>query len=128
MEKRVTGIGGIFIKSSDPEGLKNWYRRHLGIPTDQYGWNFVWKDDRSGGGSTQWGVFDASSTYFAPSQQYFMMNFRVEDLEKLLSVLKEEGVEVVGEMETFSYGKFGWVMDPDGNKIELWEPIDEALQ
>lgn len=129
MKKRVTGIGGFFFKADDPDNLKHWYKERLGIPTDQYGWSFIWRKDDTPDerAITQWSPFDAATDYFKPSQKQFMFNFRVENLEQLLEVLKEEGVTVVGEIESYSYGKFGWVLDPEGNKIELWEPIDETL-
>ncbi len=128
MEKRVTGIGGFFFKSKDPQRIKEWYSQHLGLPTDDYGCTFWWQDASGRDCSTQWGPFNEETTYFAPSKKEFMMNFRVADLERLLAVLREEGVTVVGEMQVFDYGKFGWILDPEGNKLELWEPVDEAFQ
>lgn len=128
MEKRVTGIGGFFFKSDNPDQTKNWYKKHLGIPTDQYGWTFWWKDKSGQDCSTQWSPFASDTTYFEPSEKPFMMNFRVADLVGLLKVLKAEGVEIVGEMQEFDYGKFAWIMDPEGNKLELWEPVDSAFQ
>ncbi len=127
MKKRVTGLGGFFFKTEDPDRIKTWYKKHLGIPTDAYGWTFWWKDQEGRDCSTQWSPFKQDTDYFNPSQKPFMMNFRVEDLEALLDVLRKEGVEVVGEMEEYSYGKFGWILDPEGNKIELWEPVDSAF-
>ena len=128
MKKRVTGIGGFFFKCKDPDGVKKWYKNHLGIPVDSYGWTFWWKDAQGKDCSTQWSPFKEETPYFNPSQKQFMMNFRVENLEELLKELKKEGVQIVGEMQTYDYGKFGWIMDPEGNKIELWEPIDSAFQ
>lgn len=128
MKTRVTGIGGFFFKSEDPDKIKDWYKTHLGISTDQYGWTFWWKDAEGKRCSTQWSPFNADTKYFNPSKKQFMMNFRVEDLKGLLKVLKEEGVEVVGKIEEYDYGKFGWVLDPEGNKIELWEPVDSAFE
>ncbi|WP_370640691.1 VOC family protein [Flavobacterium sp. SM15] len=125
--KRVTGIGGFFFKCDDPSATKEWYKNHLGIPVDQYGWSFKWKDQQGNDCLTQWSPFDANTKYFEPSQKQFMMNFRVENLAVLLEVLKEEGVTVVGEMESYDYGNFGWILDPEGNKIELWEPKDESI-
>ncbi|MGH2666226.1 VOC family protein [Flavobacterium sp.] len=125
--KRVTGIGGFFFKSEDPNATKEWYKNHLGIPTDQYGWTFWWKDKEGNDCSTQWSPFEADTKYFESSEKQFMMNFRVDNLEILLETLKEEGVTVVGEMQSFDYGKFGWILDLEGNKIELWEPHDGAL-
>lgn len=126
--KRVTGIGGMFFKSEDPDAQKNWYKKHLGIPTDQYGWTFWWRDENGNKCSTQWSPMNADTEYFSPSKKQFMFNFRVDNLIELLKVLKEEGVTVVGEVEEYSYGKFGWILDPEGNKIELWEPIDSVFE
>lgn len=127
--KRVTGIGGIFFKTADPQATKDWYRKHLGIDSGDYGMTFKWKECMSDNeeGCTVWSPFPSDTKYFNPSKQPFMINYRVENLEKLLTVLKEEGVTIVGEMEEFEYGKFGWILDLDGNKIELWEPVDEKL-
>ena len=126
--KRVTGLGGFFFKSKDPDGIKKWYNERLGIPTDQYGWTFWWKDKDGNDCSTQWSPMNEDTKYYEPSKKQFMMNFRVDNLVELLKVLKEEGVTIVGEMEEHSYGKFGWILDPEGNKIELWEPIDAAFK
>ncbi len=128
MKKRVTGLGGFFFKSEDPDAAKEWYKNHLGLNTDQYGCTFWWKDETGKDASTQWSPMKADTEYFKPSEKQFMMNFRVENLEELLATLKEEGVTVVGEMESYSYGKFGWILDPEGNKLELWEPVDEAFK
>ena len=127
--KRVTGIGGIFFKTKDPEKTKEWYNKHLGIESDQYGGQFVWRDLDNPDKKcyTVWGPFTADTKYFDPSEKPFMFNYRVENLEKLLEVLREEGITIVGEIEKYDYGKFGWIMDLDGNKIELWEPLDETL-
>jgi predicted enzyme related to lactoylglutathione lyase len=119
--ERVTGIGGVFIKSKDPKALCEWYQKHLGISFEggtyvQFKWN--------GEGSTVFSFFKQDSKYFEPSVSSVMINFRVKDLVKLLEALKEEGVTIVGEMTEAEYGKFGWVMDPEGNKIELWEAVD----
>lgn len=120
--KRVTGIGGIFFKAKNPEELAAWYEKHLGVP---FGGNiytsFTW--DKVGG-TTVFSIFPKDTDYYAPSTKEFMFNFRVDDLDELLLVLKEEGVEVVGETEEYEYGKFGWILDPEGNKIELWEPVE----
>lgn len=127
MKKRVTGIGGIFFKSTDPDASKEWYRKHLGFDTDQWGCTFWWKDKNGQDCSTQWSPFPKDTDYYAPSPKDFMFNYRVENLEELLKVLKAEGVTIIGEMQTYEYGKFGWIMDNDGNKIELWEPIDTVF-
>jgi predicted enzyme related to lactoylglutathione lyase len=124
--KRVTGIGGIFFKTENPELIRSWYAKHLGIGMqDQHGAVFTWgKEGTDEKGSTVWSPFKKTTTYFQPSEKDFMFNYRVENLEALLALLKEEGVQIVGEMEVYEYGKFGWIMDPEGNKIELWEPVD----
>jgi predicted enzyme related to lactoylglutathione lyase len=123
--KRVTGIGGIFIKSADPERLRAWYQKHLGIEVESWGGTaFRWAspDNPAGTGSTTWSVFEAVSNYFEPSNAPFMVNYRVDALHDLLAALRLEGCQVVDKVEESEYGKFGWVVDPDGNKIELWEP------
>ena len=127
MKKRVTGLGGFFFKTKDPDQIKDWYAKHLGLATDAYGCTFWWKDKEGKDCATQWSPMKDDTSYFKPSTSSFMMNFRVENLEELLEVLKQEGVTVVGDMETHDYGKFGWILDPDGNKIELWEPLNESL-
>ena len=122
--KRVTGIGGIFFKSKDPNQLREWYRKHLGIESESWGGvAFQWSDDpRAKTGSTIWSVFPDETKYFQPADKPFMINFRVADLSTLLAQLREEGVEVDDKMDESEFGKFGWVMDPDGNRVELWEP------
>ncbi|MEO6067649.1 MAG: VOC family protein [Gemmatimonadota bacterium] len=122
---RVTGIGGIFLKARDPDALRAWYRDHLGIPIDTWGGaTFRWRDGMKEGedGLTVWSVFPDSSKYFDPSKSQFMVNYRVEDLHKVLGELRAEGCAVDEKSEESEFGKFGWVMDPEGNKIELWEP------
>lgn len=116
--KRVTGIGGIFFKSRDPAALAEWYRVHLGL--DVQPWGGVAFEGATG--TTTWSPFKADTEYFAPSAAPFMVNYRVADLHGLLAALRAEGCEVVGEPQDSEYGKFGWVLDPDGNKLELWEP------
>ena len=127
MKKRVTGIGGFFFKTKDPKKIKDWYHAHLGLNTDDYGCTFWWKDEDGKKCSTQWSPFKEDTSYFEPSKKEFMMNFRVNDLEGLLKALKKEGVTVIGDIEKYDYGKFGWILDPEGNKIELWEPVDSAF-
>ena len=119
---RVTGIGGVFFKSSNPAALKQWYSKHLGLELNGDGALLKWKtlDDKPG--CTQWAVFKAETSYFAPSKASFMINYRVDHLEALIPVLKSEGVTVVDKMEVYSYGRFVHILDPDGNKLELWEP------
>lgn len=117
--KRVVGVGGIFFKCKDREGMEAWYRKHLGMEINQYGASFISGDEPE---FLQWTLFKADTTYFAPSQKEFMINYRVADLVALEAALREEGVEIVDEIETYEYGKFLHIMDPEGNKIELWEP------
>ncbi|MEX1192622.1 MAG: VOC family protein [Brumimicrobium sp.] len=126
MKKRVTGIGGVFFKCEDPNKMKDWYKNHLGLKTDAYGTNFEWRksDNPNEKGFTQWSPFAGDSDFFSPSEKDFMMNFRVEDLEELIKVLKKEGVTVLDEIEAFDYGKFVHILDAEGNKIQLWEPND----
>jgi predicted enzyme related to lactoylglutathione lyase len=128
--KRVTGIGGIFFKCEDTAKQKLWYQKHLGMEMNDWGGAIFWwrdNDQPEKKCSTSWSTFKNDTTYFDPSKKPFMFNYRVENLEALLKVLKEEGVEQVGEIEEYEYGKFGWIMDPEGNKVELWEPVDEKL-
>ena len=127
--KRVTGLGGVFFKCEDPKAQQEWYGKHLGIEAEGGYTMFVWrqKDDPEQVGTTTWSTFKNDTDYFEPSKKDYMFNYRVENLPELLKTLKEEGVEIVGEMQEFSYGKFAWIMDPEGNKIELWEPVDMPL-
>jgi len=131
MEKKgkITGIGGVFFKCKDPASMRKWYHENFGLSEDKYGHSFLWKkpEDPRKNGYTAWNPFDDSSDYFEPSKQKYMINYRVENLEELLEELKNAGVTIIGEIQSFDYGKFGWVLDPEGNKIELWEPIDEAF-
>jgi predicted enzyme related to lactoylglutathione lyase len=121
--KRVTGIGGIFFKSKDPDRLREWYGKHLGIESESWGATFQWREDpRADSGSTAWSVMPETTKYFAPSDKPFMINFRVADLTALVEQLRTEGVEIDAKLEESEFGKFGWVMDPDGNRVELWEP------
>ncbi len=124
--KRVTGIGGIFFKCKDPKKIKEWYKTHLGLNTDEYGTTFVWWQgaDSSKKGYTQWSPFNEKTTYFEPSTKDFMINYRIENMEKLVAELKKEGVTILDTIETYDYGKFLHIMDIEGNKIELWEPND----
>lgn len=124
---RVTGVGGFFFKSEDPKALRDWYKKHLGLNTDDYGCTFWWKDKEGYDCATQWSPFKSDTNYFSPSEKQFMQNFRVENLENLLAELTREGVQIVGEMESYDYGKFGWIVDIEGNKIELWEPVDKVF-
>ena len=123
--KRVTGIGGIFFQANDPAALGEWYRRHLGIDVQPWGGAaFDWNgpDNPDGVGTTAWSLFAQTSDHFAPSTAPFMINYRVHDLHALLAALRAEGVRIEGELQESEYGKFGWIVDPEGNKVELWEP------
>lgn len=123
----VTGIGGIFFRANDIEKSQEWYRKHLGIDGGEHGVSFSWRemDNHSKVGYTVWHMYGKNDEYFQQgNSKPFMINYRVEDLDTLLLKLKKEGINQVGETETYSYGKFAWIFDPDGNKIELWEPSD----
>jgi predicted enzyme related to lactoylglutathione lyase len=124
--KRVSGIGGVFFKCKNPEKMRNWYQLHLGIDTDQYGSCFEWKpaDDPEKKGFTQWSPMKENTNYFEPSKSEFMINYQVEDLVKLVEILKQEGIIFIDEIKKFEYGKFNHLLDIEGNKIELWEPND----
>jgi predicted enzyme related to lactoylglutathione lyase len=128
--KRVTGIGGIFFKSKDPKKMKEWYKVHLGINTNQYGAVFEWRQasDSTQKGFSQWSPFKESTKYFEPSTKEFMINYRVADLEKLVAVLKIEGVTILDSIESYDYGKFVHILDEEQNKIELWEPNDKVYE
>ena len=121
--KRVTGIGGVFFSAKDPAKLRSWYKTHLGIDVQDWGGAaFQWVDDAGtpANGTTAWLIGDGSS--FAPGNPAFMVNYRVADLHGLLRLLREEGCQVLEKVEESEFGIFGWVMDPEGNKVELWQP------
>src|SRR5688572_30783411 len=124
--KRVIGIGGVFFKAQNPETLRAWYQKNLGIDSEKWGATFNWDSPEIKAHnkefSTAWNPFPEDTTYYAPSTKQFMINYVVADLAELVKALKTEGVEMVGEMVEEDYGKFAWIMDPEGNKIELWEP------
>ena len=126
--KKVTGIGGIFFKCKDPNKMKEWYKNHLGMDTNEYGATFEWRqnDDSTKKGSTQWSPFEDSTSYFEPSTKDFMINYQVVNLEELVEELKREGVTILDNIESYDYGRFIHIMDMEGNKIELWEPTDET--
>jgi predicted enzyme related to lactoylglutathione lyase len=126
---KVTGIGGVFFKcKGDRAALAEWYRRHLGLQLEGFGGAiFRWPDDPAvDGGVTVWHVADAGSKWFSPSDASFMINYRVDDLDALVAQLREDGVQVVGEPESHENGKFAWILDPEGNKLELWQPISRS--
>lgn len=123
--KRVTGIGGIFFKARDPQALHAWYSRHLGIDVQAWGGTaFSWADSEGmpAGGTTVWSIGPEKDGRFAPSTAPFMINYRVEDLRALVEVLREEQCNVLDGIEESEYGMFAWVIDPEGNKVELWQP------
>jgi predicted enzyme related to lactoylglutathione lyase len=123
--KRVTGIGGIFFKAKDPVALRAWYQKHLGIDVQNWGGAaFTWADDAGNPtkGTTIWSIGSNEGDYYAPSKSSFMVNYRVTDLAGLLETLRAEGCNVLEKTDDSEYGKFGWVMDPEGNKVELWQP------
>jgi len=121
--KRVTGIGGIFFKAQNPKQLAAWYEKHLGIEFGGKVYSDFQFQEREKGW-TAFSLFGADTEYFAPSEKEFMINLRVDDLDTLLEVLRAEGVHVFDETEDGDYGKFGWILDIEGNKIELWQPVD----
>ena len=122
---RVTGIGGVFFKSTgDSKALAMWYQKNLGLTLEDWGGAVLrWPDDAAEDkGATVWHVAEASSQWFAPSQASFMINYRVDNLVELLAQLKANGVTIHQGPESHENGKFAWIIDPDGNKVELWEP------
>ena len=123
--KRVTGIGGIFFNAEDPKALCAWYKKHLGIDVQDWGGTaFTWTDaeGKPTKGTTIWSIGPVGGKHFAPSTSSFMINYRVDDLASVLNALREEGCNVLEKADDSEYGKFGWVMDPEGNKVELWQP------
>ncbi len=123
--KRVTGIGGVFFKAKDPKALQAWYKEHLGVDVQPWGGAaFDWVDGegKAYAGTTAWNIASLESDQFAPSSASFMVNYRVDDLHALVEALRAEGCNVLDKIDDSEYGKFGWVMDPEGNKVELWQP------
>jgi predicted enzyme related to lactoylglutathione lyase len=123
--KKVTGIGGIFFKCDDPKQMKEWYEKNLGLENSEYGTNFEWQREDGSKGSTVWSPFPVTTKYFEPSKKEFMMNYLVENIEALVDELRANGVTIVDEIATYEYGKFVHILDPEGNKIELWERAEE---
>ena len=123
---KVTGIGGIFFKCKDPNKMNEWYKTNLGFDTKPWGTNFEWREDAdpTRKGSTAWSTFPETTKYFEPSARDFMVNYRVNNIEALVDQLKTAGVTIVDEIADSDFGKFVHVVDPEGNKIELWEPKD----
>jgi predicted enzyme related to lactoylglutathione lyase len=126
MKQKITGIGGVFFKTKNRKKLAAWYKQHLGLPIEEEwgGWSFRWRDHKNPKkkGSTVWALFDADTKYFGPGKQDHMINYRVANLKKMLAQLKKEGVWVNPKIEESEFGKFGWIKDSEGNRIELWEP------
>jgi predicted enzyme related to lactoylglutathione lyase len=124
--KKATGIGGIFFKCKDPDKMREWYQKHLGLNTNQYGAVFEWYQgaDSTKKGFTTWSPFPETTKYMEPSAKDFMINYRVENIEELVLQLEKEGVTITDKIETYDYGKFVHIIDAEGNKIELWEPND----
>jgi predicted enzyme related to lactoylglutathione lyase len=122
---KVTGIGGVFfLANDDNDKLAKWYQEHLGIALEEWGGGVLdWKNDHAeDGGATVWHIAEPSSEWFAPSKSRFMINYRVDDLEKLIEQLKSSDIEILKGPEYHENGVFAWLLDPEGNKIELWEP------
>jgi predicted enzyme related to lactoylglutathione lyase len=121
---RVTGVGGVFLRSKDPKAVQAWYVEHLGFVATDYGVTFEWKDEvPPGTGTTAWSAFPADTKYFGDGQQAAMINYRVDDLDGLLAKLEAAGVWIDPKREDASYGRFAWIKDCDGNRVELWQPL-----
>ena len=120
---KVIGLGGVFFKSRDPQALGEWYQKWLGVPVESAWGGATFKPDQMPpGGYSVWSPFPADTQYFAPAEQPFMMNLVVDDLDGVLTQVTEGGAEIVGEIEESEFGRFGWFLDPEGNKVELWQP------
>jgi len=128
-KKKVTGIGGIFFKCEEPDKIKDWYAKNLGLITNQYGTLFEFRksDKPAEKGYLNWSPFGEDTDYFEPSDKDFMINYRVENIEELVAELEQNGVPVLDKIETYEYGKFVHILDPENNKIELWEPVDPVF-
>lgn len=129
MTPKVTGIGGIFFGSKNPKEIREWYGKNLGLAIDDYGSPFEFRNANRPDeiNYLRWSPFKKGTDYFAPSEKEFMINYRVQNIEGLVKKLRENGVTILDTIETVDYGKFVHIMDPDGNKIELWEPVDSVL-
>lgn len=125
---KAIGLGGVFIKFQDPKGMRNWYQEILGLTTNDYGVLFEFGGSDTKKAYCQLGTFENNTEYFGSKSQQVMINFRVDDLETLLEVFKTKQVVVLDEIESYSYGKFLHIEDPEGNRIELWEPIDAEFE
>ena len=122
---RVTGIGGVFLRSSDPKAMAKWYSEHLGITLSDFnGTAFQWSDEvPAGTGMTAWSAFPQDTSYFGEGAQGAMINYRVDDLDTLLATLSASGVWIDSKREDYAYGRFAWIKDCDGNRLELWQPL-----
>src|SRR5215467_9793615 len=122
---RVTGIGGVFLRARDPKALAQWYADNLGVTLTPYGSvDFLWSDEvPAGTGQTVWSLFPADTKYFGEGQQQAMINYRVDDLDALLEKLAAAGVTIDPKRENADYGRFAWITDPEGNRLELWQPL-----
>ncbi len=126
---KVTGIGGVFFRTKNPEETREWYGKNLGLAVNEYGSSFEFRNAHRPEeiNYLQWSPFAEDTKYFAPSEKQFMINYRVQNIEGLVEKLRENGVTIVDDIEAFEYGKFVHIMDPEGNKIELWEPVDHVF-
>jgi predicted enzyme related to lactoylglutathione lyase len=126
---KVTGIGGVFFKCRNTANVKEWYQQNLGLNTDEYGALFESRDANKPEQKVhlQWSPFPDDTKYFSPSEKEFMINYRVENIEDLIEQLKSSGVKILDELESYDYGKFIHILDLEGNKIELWEPVDAVF-
>ena len=126
---KITGLGGVFFKAKNPNAMKQWYDDNFRLGSDQYGKAFSWRDvnDKEHISYTQWSVMKDDTDYFDPGKQQYMINYRVENLDELLDELKSKGIKQIGAVDKYDYGNFAWVLDPEGNKIELWEPVDQVF-
>ena len=129
LEPKVTGIGGIFFFSEDPDSTKNWYEQHLGLEVNEWGSSFEFRNANRPEeiNYLQWSPFKTGSDYFNPSKKEFMINYRVQNIEGMVEQLRAEGVEILDTLQSYDYGKFIHILDPEGNKIELWEPVDKVF-
>lgn len=129
LKPKVTGIGGVFFFSDNPEEIKEWYAKNLGLEVNQWGSSFEFRNANRPDeiNYLQWSPFNKNDEYFAPAKKEFMINYRVQNLEGLVNKLRESGVTILDSIETFDYGKFVHIMDAEGNKIELWEPVDSVF-
>ena len=118
---KVIGFGGVFVKARDPQALSNWYAKHLGVKVEDFG-GAMFAEDATQAGCTLWSPFPADTKYFQPSDKEFMLNFRVDDRDAMLTQLRSAGVQVDARVDESEYGRFGWAMDPQGTRIELWQP------